>query len=622
MSAELARRLGASLLAIVLIVLVWYAWRTAAPVAWLRAVIACALLLAALRPHDALFAVAGLAPLIGTFGAAQGSPLPARDAMLLATAAGWSIAVALRRGRLGVPSDLSAPAACFALVVATSMLTEFWGQRELLGTEGLLTRLARSIRTGLLLDRQGVHALPAALMYFEGLMMFFAVLTAATRRPASAARVVMLATAGAAGAGLLNLLRIVNASIAAEAPLQRLLALVATLRVNVHFADVNAAGSYFAMMFFPAAYLAVDGAYSRRVAWAAAAGVLFCAAWLTGSRAAVAAILAVAIAMLVAVTRRGTLPSRRTAAALAACLAAAVAFVVLFPNRLFGPAVSTAVAIRLEMARISLVMLARRPIFGVGVGDYYETSGPLLATSSLAGVYSHENAHNNLLQLAAEFGLAGMAVFVWLVAAVVARVWRSPASHPRMRHAVIAGLLAFGGTALVGHPLLTPEVSHAFWLMLGAVAGLCMGPAVPMSRSSRHAVATLVVCMLVTLPLRGRTEVKTLDLENVRYGVSAWMTDANGVKYQTFTEQATIFVPRNAAVARIPLREPGAGTRALVEVRIDGRLVDRVQTGSDWRLVRLGTQGAATNARFFRVDLVVPDGDAARNIQVGRLELH
>ena len=70
--------------------------------------------------------------------------------------------------------------------------------------------------------------------------------------------------AGAVGAGVLNVSRLVTASVATGALWSALPRLVRSTRVNVQFGDVNAAGSYFAMLFCLAAGVASELTRSAR----------------------------------------------------------------------------------------------------------------------------------------------------------------------------------------------------------------------------------------------------------------------------------------------------------------------------------------------------------------------
>ena len=55
-------------------------------------------------------------------------------------------------------------------------------------------------------------------------------------------------------------------------------------------------------------------------------------------------------------------------------------------------------------------MIDARPLFGVGVGQYYRTS-PQFLSPQLAWTYGFENAHNYFLQIGGELGLVGLGLF-------------------------------------------------------------------------------------------------------------------------------------------------------------------------------------------------------------------
>jgi hypothetical protein len=631
MTAVLARRIAGALLAVVLLILLYGAWRSAAWHPWVRVLLAGMVALAAARPRDALLIVAGLSALAAVGSAVTHAPYSLREAAVLSAFTGWALRIAaVRRESPLLPADLAGPVCCLLVVIVASALVELWGQRELLGPSEFRAFVSNSIGYGLLVDRQGIRGLSATVWYLEGIGLFAATVAASERDRLFAGRVAIMLALGATAAATLNVLRIVTAAIATPVPTlaARLRELTLTIRVNVHFPDVNAAGSYFAMMFFPAAAFATMPGWWRRAVGALAAAIIFAAAWLTASRASVGAILLVAAgAILIAVIRRGTRAWLGIGLATAACALAAVLFIRVFPNRMFGAALQSALDIRLALVRVSLQMTAAHPVFGVGVGGYYESSGPYLAASSIGHFYVRENAHNNYLQGLAEFGVVGVAVTAWLVLRLVQR-WRvrdRPAADA-LATGVLAGLVAFALTALIGHPLLTPEVNQAFWLMLGAAAGAHAAPATASSSEQQRRrpwlIPVFAVLMIVALPWRFRGEVETLDLEHVRYGVSKWMTDRDGVRYQTFTDRATVFVSRDVSAAMIPLREERAAANAIVQIYFEGTLVNEVTTVAQWHNVRILTAAAGDRKHFHRIDLVArPAADGPREIAIGRLVL-
>ena len=74
-----------------------------------------------------------------------------------------------------------------------------------------------------------------------------------------------------------------------------------------------------------------------------------------------------------------------------------------------------AVRLRSQFSETSARMFASAPIFGVGVGRYFERSSEFMP-DELRALYGAENAHNYFAQAFAELGIAGGALFLWLIA--------------------------------------------------------------------------------------------------------------------------------------------------------------------------------------------------------------
>ena len=94
-------------------------------------------------------------------------------------------------------------------------------------------------------------------------------------------------------------------------------------------------------------------------------------------------------------------------------------------------AVARALELRKEFALTAVRLVASRPFFGVGIGDYRIASGEFTSERLRAG-YPNENAHNNFLQILAEVGSIGFAVFAVLRPCRHAGpIGSSPRSHRR-----------------------------------------------------------------------------------------------------------------------------------------------------------------------------------------------
>jgi hypothetical protein len=397
-------------------------------------------------------------------------------------------------------------------------------------------------------------------------------------------------------AGLFNILKIVNSAIQREHPWHAFLTYFATVRVNVHYADMNAAGSYFAMMFFVAL-----GFVPRARAPAITASVVLAAAlWIAGSRTALAA-------TLVALVLGGILTARlqRHGKTLVIVLVTVVTLVALAGWRWYPQGrnlgIWDALSYRLMLGGIAINMMAERPLFGVGAGQFYTQSGQL------------ENAHNNLLQIGAELGVPALLLLLFIGGFALWAAWRK-AGPPGPTWGVVAGLLTFLLTCLAGHPLLVAAAAFPFWILMGLA--ISMTDATELPRTARRAAIVILVIIGASLPFRMVAAVRGADVEHTSTGFSGWQRDANGERYRWAGSRSSFFVASSARAIRIPLgRGPMAPPTIEVRIFLNGVEADRVVL-REARLVRLVLVRRIA-ARFSRIDLVstVPGNPQALDVE-------
>jgi len=308
---------------------------------------------------------------------------------------------------------------------------------------------------------------------------------------------------------------------------------------------------------------------------------------------------------------------------LLALTCAAAVYLLLLRN--LTPA-TTALRFRAGFAATSLRMLAARPVFGVGIGQYHLLSSEF-SSPDIRARYPHENAHNNFLQVLAELGVAGLAAFVSVLGMTVNRIAAViRAGHGRSPGpGVAAGLLAFVLTWLAGHPLLIDPPAFSFWLLLGAAAGWGAAEAVGhaglatppgesagfsfRSRRSRWGPAALLVALAVSIPVRTRHEVAAANLEHLGIGLSGWHTGSDGIQYRLAGVTATVFVPSEAPVVTLPLRSTVPDGELQVELHLDGRYADAVRVrADDWRNLTIQLPQGRDGPRFRALELRVRDG--------------
>jgi hypothetical protein len=321
---------------------------------------------------------------------------------------------------------------------------------------------------------------------------------------------------------------------------------------------------------------------------------------------------------------------RQRAAAARGVLAVAilaVVMVVIYPwltgRDVAGELARLSVETRVELARTSLRVIGTRPLFGVGLDRFHLSAGGL-ASPRLNSLWpARKNPHNDFLRVGAELGLVGLGLFLWTLAAAGRCTWEflSRTRDPRLA-GLVGGLVAFLVTSLVSDPLMVREVSYVFWIALGlAVGHSAAAHEAPADREAptpavagRHwrvsmlrwpIAALLGGLLLASVPFRSRQELASMDLTHVSYGLFAWGTEPDGRQFRWSGPRATLFVDGRARLVEIPLSgKAPSGTPQQVEIRVDGRLANRIAVVPEWQRVRtLLPGGPVTGLR--RIDLTV-----------------
>ncbi len=570
------------------------------PVGWAPGSSVAALaLFAALRPFQAVLLLGALCPLAGIIFvliSAHGGGLRFAEALALACIAGWSARRAVQGRPLRVSPwlrwtvmTLIAAALASSVVYGAVMLAE---DPSIAGTGILPTFIVRSY----LVDLTPVSF---AMLFAESLVLLLVVADTCAvdgRRRDVLLRMMVI---GAAAAALMNVNRIVEVAIRQEDSWTAFPTYLATLRVNVHYGDLNAAGSYFSMMLLVAAGLA------GRLRIAAMGSVLLIgtALWITGSRTAMGAALGMAVLTgLMTLRGRGFRRNASVIAALVLLAGISLAVWSWSPQRTNSAAARWSLSTRIELARAALDMAAAHPFFGIGLGRFYVLSHEYVGEMLEAQGKQSENAHNYFLQVLAELGVPGLLLFLSVVAVGLLAGVRG-AGPPGPSWGLTAGLCAFLLTCLAGHSLLVPAAAYPFWIALGVAASL--GGVSGESWRVRLLGIGLVAVFVCSIPFRTVAAVRNADVENTSVGFSLWQRGPDGSRFRWAGGCATFFVPSSARAVRIPLRHGSTGPNDLeVRMFLDGREADRVRLSKagGWRILRL-VLVQRKHGPFARIDL-------------------
>ena len=139
-----------------------------------------------------------------------------------------------------------------------------------------------------------------------------------------------------------------------------------------------------------------------------------------------------------------------------------------YPRTAAHGSIVVAYGVRRDLVTTTLRMVREAPIFGVGIGRYYDRSTKFMPPR-LRRQYRAQNAHNQYLQVLGELGVIGLASFAAIVVVGVGPALRTLARRAGdpMLAGLAIGCVTFLLIGLGMHPLLTGEVAVVFYLVLG-----------------------------------------------------------------------------------------------------------------------------------------------------------
>ena len=594
-----ASRRAAWLLALALLSLFPITWFLSSVPLALKAGVAALLVVAAFRPGLALVIFAGLAPLSTSITGLTG--LPSLGAALLEAMTMSIVFGVVVRYPTGPGTRLALPAIFMGAVAIASGLSEL-PARFMMETQEHLG--AGPI--GRLLVQHAFDRLAAldpwyfALLVVEGAALAWAAERLIRQDAELAPKVVWCALLGHAGVAVLNLVRLIGASLRADEFPSSLPRIFLSVRVNTQY-DVNAAASILVMVI-----LAAVGLASRRsrAALVPLIGIAIVSLWVAGSRVAMAALLVSLVGVLIVRAGRSA-KALWIAGGVAIVSIAAISWVVIANPAQRNLSLPATIASRAVLFKAAAGMIADAPLLGVGAGTFLEESPNYGAEALAPLVYDHrtrDNAHNYFLQTLAEQGAVGLIALVVMLAAALVPALRAGPRRDVLLTWLLAGIVASILTWMTGHPLLLTEAAMMFWLFIGTLAGLTAPPATRPIARRLVAAATLIV--LASIAPRSLANERGVILEHRGIGVSRWQDAVDGERYREAGTEFSLFLPAEAAMT-LPIRSAG-GSPVTVELRIDSRPIDAVVAPPGmWRQVRV--QLPESRSRYIKVDFRVTD---------------
>ena len=589
-----------------------------------RAALAGFCILALGRPADALLVPIALVGFGIILSHLAGVPmLRVTEVLVVASLAGCFVR-ALPRGspfRRALTTQASVPIVLLAIAVVASTIV--WLRVDQVRTgyaPPYLQALLQFVTRDYFFQRGDFLTVLSATVILEGLALYVAVAALCQVDPRFFERALRMLTVGGAGLAMMSVVRLAEIRLRSPDVIEVLRATYAGLRISPQIPDYIAAGSYFALCWLVALGIAMASP-RRRLAWVACGLPLVAGLYLTGSRSVIAAALGGLVVLVFIVVRKRTVPVRGVVAfAVVAVVVMAISFPLVIGHDLAGDTAKQSLIVRVELIRAGVRVIATRPLFGVGIDRFWVLAGSLASPELHALWAGRMNPHNDFLRVGAELGLAGLGLFLWILAVAGRRIWQALKRSGDARLAGLAGgLVAFLITSLISNPLMLRDVSYVFWIALGLAVGHSVAPqalphvpeaasASPWSRVSmlRWPIAVLLGGLLLfSIPFRARQEFASLDLTRVSYGLSHWGTEPDGTRFRWSGAQVTLFVDGRAKLVAIPMR--GAlpdGALQRVEVRVDGRPANSIAIGSEWQRLPTLLPALASTASH-RIDLLV-----------------
>ncbi len=593
-----------------------------------RASLAGFCILAIVRPADALLVPIALVGFGIILSHLAGAPaLRVTELLVVASLLGCWLRAVRRDGifRDALAAWVSGPVVLLAIAAVASAIAWLRVYQVQSGdASGYLEALLHFVSRDYFVRPGDFSTIVSTATLLEGLALYAVVAALSQTDATFYGRGQRMLALGGAGLALMSVVRLAEIVLRNPRIIAELRATYDGLRISPQIPDYIAAGSYFVLCWFAALGLAI-ASRRRRLLWVVAGIPLIAAIYLTGSRSVIAAAIGGIAVLVFTLLRHRAAPIRGV---MVFAAVAVVAMVISFPwvigHDLAGASARLSLKVRVELLRAGLQVIETRPLFGVGIDRFYLEAGAFASPELNALWSSRKNPHNDLVRVAAELGLVGLGLFLWLLFTAGQRIRQALGISGDARLAgLVGGLAAFLITSQVSNPLMLREVSFAFWIALGLATGHSAAVVGAAGATSHAAIEGSVTTsrrrsgltwpiglvlgglLIISVPFRAAQELARVDRTRVSHGLFDGGTDPDGTPFRWSGPQVTILVNEGASSIAVPLRSAlPSGALQEVEVRVDGQLVNRVTVGPHWRQLRTVLRPRSSSGPR-RIDLLI-----------------
>jgi hypothetical protein len=236
--------------------------------------------------------------------------------------------------------------------------------------------------------------------------------------------------------------------------------------------------------------------------------------------------------------------------------------------------------------KAAIEMIKDYPVLGIGLSEYYFKLEKYRDPHARGYNPVRENAHNYFLQLGAETGLLGFAIFTWILWIVLKyqRLVLRYSQNTYWKGYIVglgSGLIGYLITWVTGHPLLLIEQQWIFWTIIGLI--FCIGRAIAVPHIQRkNTLLHTKILFLVIFSLfcyywiQGNIH---KDLREYSYGFYDWEESAELGRFRWTGMKAKILLKIAGKVINIPLADGGHGLAKespRVHLYLENKLLDTI----------------------------------------------
>jgi len=258
------------------------------------------------------------------------------------------------------------------------------------------------------------------------------------------------------------------------------------VRAHSSFNQANSFACYLVIVLPLALFLAVRSRTRlKKLAAASAVALNLVALMLTFSRASwPLALLAIIVFFLMARRRAGAANSHRRLRLVAPSL---IVLLLALVGALFFRGADVAALVsghsgvqRLNLYRAGLSMIAKKPFFGYGPGNYVQAATNVKMNPDEERI-KRAHLHNLYLQVALETGIVGLCAFLFFVVSVIRMLCRGVGASRDDEPSVLAAALCVSACAFFAYNMIDIYRYHGVHLVAAAI----MGAGIAMTRFTR-----------------------------------------------------------------------------------------------------------------------------------------